>query len=543
MQPAQISTDAACTDTDRCSLNRYRHPRPKPHDALEESLCARHGKDSPRRRLTRSATLAATSNTHRYRLIMRHFFEQHQLHHYALAPGQVLAHLRTVLPDYSEDDCQQDLKTLVDWGNLSPDWELGLASVRTIDDFKRRNVMYSATPDAIAIEALMVELESRGEQVGELDDSSMGRLWELLTALETAMAVPADSPTRSDQVRQAWDDIWLRFAQVAQSSNDYMGDMRRQERERLLDLQAFQLYKEALIKYLTRFVEGLAAYRERINTRVQAWDDDNLVATAGEAALATTHTFETREHVLRRYREQVESFKAWFVAGGSADQLRGYASHAIERVVRSARRLSESRQGAVSRAHDLLALADRFFACRESLTRSERLAAGAFGLTHPRHWQLELPEQASDQAGACAWEASPVDTVIRQRRTQSPRRSDQSGSAADAEKKALLRARDRQRQQDAAALVDRLFAAGPLVLSRIQDFTPEQRDLVLSWIYECLANAPGYTTRAEDGSTLQIANQDETRYIWLAADDGRILIPDYRLERQGEGTPDRTAVA
>lgn len=73
---------------------------------------------------------------------------------------------------------------LVRWGNLTPDWELGLAGVRAIDDFNRRSVLYSATPDAIAIEEVMVRLETRGEQVGELDDSVMGRIMELLDRFE-----------------------------------------------------------------------------------------------------------------------------------------------------------------------------------------------------------------------------------------------------------------------------------------------------------------------------------------------------------------------
>lgn len=479
--------------------------------------------------------LAANTNTNRYRLIMRFFYDQHRLHHYALAPGQVLAHMRTVLPDYREDDCQQDLEALVRWGNLDPDWELGLAGVRTIEDFKRRNVVYAATPDAIAIEELMVQLESRGEQVGELDSSAMGRLWELLGRLDQALALPVSNPGRGEQVRQAWDELWLRFAQVADSSNNYMGDMRRQERERLLDLDAFQIYKEALVNYLTRFVEGLAAYRDRIRRRVEAWDSGGIATTAADAAVASTRTFESREHVLRQYRDQVTAFADWFAPGGSADKLRLYASHAIERVVRSARRLSESRQGAVSRAHDLLALADRFFACQTS-TQAERLAAVAFGLTHPRHWQFEVPEQASDQPERPAWEGQPLDTVIRQRRTNLPRRTDPGGSMAELEqKKAALRALDRQRQLEAAALVDRLFAGGALVLGEAEGLEAAERDLVIGWVYECLANMPGCTTRTPDGSTLLVSNPDERRYVWLEAPDGRVLVPNYKLHRQKEG--------
>lgn len=494
-----------------------------------------------RRRLMTEAVnevryLAAGANTNRYRLIMRYFLQQHRLHHYALSPSQVLHHLRSILPDYSEEDCQQDLDALVRWENLNPDWELGLASVRTIEDFKRRNVVYTATPDAIAIEELMLELEQRGQQVGELDASAIGRLWEQLAPLEAALALPFSDQSRPERLRQAWEDLWLRFDQLATSSNNYLGNMRSQERERLLDLDAFQIYKQTLIRYLTDFVEGLSAHSERFRRQAEGWDAESMAAAMAQAAHATTHSFESLDHLLRRYQEQIQAFLDWFATGGSANQLRVFASHAIERVVRSARRLSESRRGAVSRAHDLLALADRFQACQE-LPHAQRLAAAAFGLTHPRHWQLEVPEQADDRPELSAWAAAPRETVIRQRRaTQSRRAGDGAADLAElAEKRARLRALDRQRQTEAAAIVDRLFGGGALVLGETDNLNPSERDLILGWAYECLANAPAYSTRTPDGSTLQIANPAVQRYIWLCADDGRMLVPNYRLVRCQEG--------
>lgn len=365
--------------------------------------------------------LAATTNTHRYRLIMRYFYDQHHLHQYALAPSQVLTHVQEALTDYTVADCQQDLESLVRWDNLDPNWELGLAGVRTIEDFKRCNVLYSATPDAIAIEELIIALEQQGTQVGELDGSAMTRLWDLLLRLEEVIALPASDTLRPERMREAWEELWLRFEDLSKSSNDYTGNMRQQERERLLDLDAFQLYKEALLTYLTRFAEGLASYRSRIAPCLGAWPVESLADTVAAGALATTRQFETREFLRDYYRQRIASFVSWLSPGGSADQLHAYATHAIERVLRTARRLSEARRGAISPANDLLALADQFLTCQQNLQRTEQLAAFAFGLVHPRHWQLELPEQVSDHVQNEPWQTTPLDTIIRQRRLQSLR--------------------------------------------------------------------------------------------------------------------------
>lgn len=475
--------------------------------------------------------LTASTATPRYRIIMRHFFEQHRLHQYTLTPSQVRKHVESVLGrDYPEEECQQDLNSLKEWGNLEPDWELGLAGVKTIEDFKRRNVVYAATPDAIAIEQLLWELERRGEQVGELDGSAIARLWSLCTTLASALQT-----SEPDRLRQAWDDLWRLFEEMAESANDYLGDMRRQERERLLDLNAFQIYKEALVTYLTRFIEGLTAHRDRFRTQTRDWPIERIAMQLAGAAKATTRQFESLDFLRDEYRHQVESFQRWFAPGGSADQLHAFASRAIERVLRSARRLSESRQGALSRAQDLLALADRFYGLRLDPARTERLAALTFGLATPRHWQYELPEQASDSPDASPWLSLPHNTPIRQRRSYTQRQSDPGAMADLAMKKAVLRQRDRERREAAAAVVDRLFAGGSLALAEAPDLSPDERDQILSWVYECLANGPAYSTRAEDGSLLRILDHRIREHVWLRSSDGRMLVPAFTMERQREG--------
>ncbi|MFZ5823518.1 MAG: TIGR02677 family protein [Bacillota bacterium] len=474
--------------------------------------------------------LTAGNAVPRYRIIMRYFFEQHRLHQYTLTPAQVRKHVETILQrDYPEEECQQDLNSLKEWGNLEPDWELGLAGVKTIEDFKRRNVVYAATPDAIAIEQLLFELERRGEQVGELDGSAIARLWTHLLTFQTALQT--GDP---DQLRQSWDDLWRLFAEMADSANDYLGDMRRQEKERLLDLAAFQIYKAALVTYLTRFIEGLTAHRDRFRTLTQDWPVETIAVRLAEAARATTRQFESDDFLREDYRHQVESFQRWFAPGGSADLLHGFASRAINRVLRSAQRLSESRQGALSRAQDLLALADRFHGLRHDLPRTERLAALTFGLATPRHWQFELPEQASDNPDASPWLSLPHNTPIRQRRSYTQRQSAPSPVADLALKKAVLRQRDRERREAAAAMVDRLFAGGSLALAEAPELSPDERDQILSWVYECLANSPACATRAEDGSLLRIRDPHIREHVWLRSDDGRMLVPAFTMERQRE---------
>jgi len=166
------------------------------------------------------------------------------------------------------------------------------------------------------------------------------------------------------------------------------------------------------------------------------------------------------------------------------------------------------------------------------------VAAYAFGLVHPRHWQLELPEQVSDHMQNNPWQTTPLDTTIRQRRLQSLRAGDTGPDRANlAQIKAAIRERDRLREEAERAVISRLFMNGPLIISQAQDLIPPERDRVLSWVYECLSNTPSCTARVADGATLCLTNPTEGQYVQWRANDGVMLLPDYRItmnDREGD---------
>lgn len=474
--------------------------------------------------------LAATTNTQRYRLIMRFFYEQHRLHVYALTPEQVQSHIATIITEYGEAECHQDLEVLVGWDNLSQDWELGLASVRTIEDFRRRNVLYSATPDALAIEELMVRLETQREQVGQLDGTAIGRLLDDVRRFDEAIAMPVSQASRVDQLKQAWDDVWRRFAQLADDANNYMSDMRSQERERLLDLAAFQVYKDALINYLSQFIDGLVSAQPTLHESARRWEAPDLAEVLANAAKAGPRSFESLTLLIDEYQAQIRAVQAWFRPGGSADQLRAFASRAVERISLAARRLSDARRGLASRAQDLLALADLFSACDDQA--ADRVAGLVFGFAQPRQWEHDMPDTVADQPGQSAWESTPVNVPIRQRRSNMPRPADAGRLLADQERrKAELRAEARRAEQAAIELLARLFGAGEVRLGALAGIDPAEAEYLLGLVYDCISAAPAYAVQAADGSLLKLLNPQETSYIWLDAVGGRMLVPNYRLVR------------
>lgn len=71
---------------------------------------------------------------------------------------------------------------------------------------------------------------------------------------------------------------------MARDASDYMSDMKRQDQEYFRDLDAFFVYTSTLVKYLTRFVEGLHEHRDAVWCATQRWDLDAIVALLVHAA-------------------------------------------------------------------------------------------------------------------------------------------------------------------------------------------------------------------------------------------------------------------
>ena len=76
------------------------------------------------------ASYLTAENAWRYRAILRYFYIQHErLRHYLL-PEEVYEHLKAsqYFANYTEEQLQQDLNQLVNWGNLIPRQDTGRVS-------------------------------------------------------------------------------------------------------------------------------------------------------------------------------------------------------------------------------------------------------------------------------------------------------------------------------------------------------------------------------------------------------------------------------
>src|SRR5438445_7097300 len=120
-----------------------------------------------------------------YRVIMRFFLQCHRdLYRYQLTAQEVRDSVRATFdPEYTLEQCQNDLKALKDWGNIASIYDSSRAT--SIASFLSPALLYQATPEGIAIETFLDEQARTSMGKGALRQGDLPRLWNSLQQLDT----------------------------------------------------------------------------------------------------------------------------------------------------------------------------------------------------------------------------------------------------------------------------------------------------------------------------------------------------------------------
>src|SRR5438067_985542 len=214
-----------------------------------------------------------TSNRVRwYRVIMHFFLQCHRdLYRYQLTAQEVRDTVRTTFdPEYTLEQCQNDLKALKDWGNITNIYDSSRAT--SIASFLSPSLLYQATPEAIAIETFLDEQTRASAGRGSLRQGDIPRLWESLQHLdEELQAFPVELPTQSRDIAEEWLRAFEVWNALAREAAQYLANMINAAQQGQADLEAYQLYKAAVVAYVHGFAQALTQYSRRICELLSSW--------------------------------------------------------------------------------------------------------------------------------------------------------------------------------------------------------------------------------------------------------------------------------
>jgi uncharacterized protein (TIGR02677 family) len=485
------------------------------------------------------ASYLTAENAWRYRAILRYFYIQHErLRHYLL-PEEVYEHLKAsqYFANYTEEQLQQDLNQLVNWGNLIPRQETGRVS--TIQEFKRRRFRYQCTPYTVEIERMVQNLENMvGSMRGSLERTLFERLLEALLRLTRTLPAGSSSPyavgeLSPEETNRLWEDVYDDFRKLTENATDYLAHLESEKVEELMRTEVLLVYKDTLTEYLRQFMVALQQSSLKIEAVLQNTPPELVKLIA--AAVATYQLSIPRldaqpeRHMLeQRVLGQWQSLKSWFlgVDGQESDQeyLQKQTNEAIRRITRFAQRLGERHHNLRSRRQEYLDLAT-WFADIEDIDTAHRVAACVFGAAHTRHLYADV--RLSEDIDGTIWDEAPTVLITKPRIRQYRFRTRLGAIVAHgAEKTDLLQEYLDQKAAE-SQLLESIVNKNQIILRELPPIESHVRKTLLAWIERCMA-APDGVAKTESGRKIQLSLLGD-EYITLRCEDGTMQMPNFCL--------------
>jgi uncharacterized protein (TIGR02677 family) len=493
-----------------------------------------------------------------YRVIMRTFLQRHrELYRYQLTAQEIRDSVRDAFdPEYTLEQCQSDLAALKEWGNVTTIYDSSRAT--SIASFLSPALLYQATPEAIAIETFLEAQTSANAAKGALRQGDLPRLWQAMLMIDERLeqlpgAIPAGdlSSVQTREIAEEWQRAFEVWNTMAREAAQYLANMINAAQQARPDLEAYQIYKAAVVAYVHGFAQALTQYSRRIREQLTAWARSGklerlieIVALHFDPPVATNEQQRSPEEILQDASNQLEAVMNWFAEGKNADSFRRNALSEVDKVVRRASALAASARPNANYATHLNELALQLLQARNGET-AQQLFSLAFANLLPIHLPESLagsPSAAYEPEQVNEWQEPPAVTMYL-RPISRGFRGDPPMEDPVIDNRTIIHeliVQHENKQKEQRERFTRLFASGILDIGTLRSISAEDRTLLMEIIDACLSHS-SHQYQALDGSIIVLLNPREYDYIFLRASDGTLLLPRYRLQRlEQNSNPDIT---
>ncbi|KKM11087.1 hypothetical protein SY88_10150 [Clostridiales bacterium PH28_bin88] len=428
-------------------------------------------------------------NASRYRLIMRHFYRQHQRSRYWLRKEEVFEAVVATgfFPDYTIEQCEQDLEALRKWENLVAIHDGSNAT--SVEEYLRKRFRYEITQYSVEIERMLENLEKAKGYSGVLDPK---RFDEIEWVLRELMGQGEWGPGTALEL---WERLVESFDRLVENGVDYLHHLQSARAEELMSTVQFLIYKDKLTEYLQKFVvQGLQRSGRRVQALLVKLDQSHVdkwihAVARDYAEIPRLDEPLTMEDRLARVQDKWSAIVQWFLGSGygeaDIDLMEKEAKNTITRVVRYVARIQEKQRSGVSRRRELDYLG-RWFLSLDSVEEAHKLAACVFGLYRTRHYQ-GADEKGSDNPDLSMWQVAPSIRVLSSR---GRRRRESSGQPIISRKAEAAKADEvyLAKRAEEEQIVQSLVGRGRLIMSQLEYLPAPAMDYLLDWIGQCQSN-------------------------------------------------------
>ncbi len=467
-------------------------------------------------------------NVARYRLIMRYFFYEYEKIHYWLFKEDIYEMMTSLdgYQDYTMELCQQDLQSLVEWGNLVAIQDS--QKVKTIEDFKNRQFRYQLTEYSVEIERLTIKLENLKIEGASLEPTLLERIYHHLQQFNGLK-------DKKDIDIHGWLEYLLNdFIRLNQNYQDYIKTLNSAKAEELMKTEAFLVYKDKLISYLRSFVKIMQETGYLIATEIEAIDQDELDyifkrATVYEISIPRIDVELEEKEIYENYLGKWKNFYNWFVGDGSRneiDRLNDITNEVIRKITRYAQQIVELNNRGSNRKEQYEYLAKIFLQCQD-INEAHCLSAYVFGVADCLHLNRINPRKSEDINSGVYEEPSSLlnfDSHSRIVRKKTIRQPVQDYSLERKIQQLEMEEKIAMRKQKIAALINNNmidFKTLPII-------DEETRKVLLLWLSKGLSQS-NKTAKTDDGDEYYIDSNEANKECVLKCEDGDFLMPAFKI--------------
>ncbi|MGI6705897.1 MAG: TIGR02677 family protein [Clostridia bacterium] len=471
-------------------------------------------------------------NVERYRAIMRFMYIQHQRMRYWLKKEEIFAFLRQypIFSDYTLEDCQNDLKVLVDKKNLLAVQDTSKAS--TLEEFKNKRFKYMLSEISVELERLLEKIEHSTGVRGSLEPKLFEKMLFHLQKMNKLGEV------KDEAIAQWWKEINRDFQTINNEYTDFISMLQGTRTESLISTEGFLIYKDKLIRYLNQFINQLLHYYPLLEEMIFSLDErqvrlilDRVVAIEEEEP--RNILIQDREVIREEVYSRWENICNWFAredGESDAKALIDVTTDIIKKMTSYALRIIENKNVAHNRREEYRHLA-RLFAGMD-MEEAAKLSAMVFGVFHTRHIKGDFIRE-SENVNLSVMDISPFEVRLRSR-TRAYREKIRNNPIQDksAEKQSAFQEYE-QREAEERELLQRISRDGVIAFENLPILTEDIRKRLLLWL---VRGRDGKLTRTDTGRMYRVVLPDPKKRCLLRCIDGDMEMPAFEIRwEENEG--------
>lgn len=476
----------------------------------------------------REANYLNVENTDRYRPILRLFYLKYERMKYWLFQEDVYEELKKspYFATYTMEQCQQDLTTLTEWGNLTTLQDS--KNVRTLEEFKNRKYRYQLSEYTVEIERMVIHLENLFVEGASLEPTLLERIKEELSK------IPELQSASIEQTYSWWQDLGNDFVRLNQNYQDYMRALNSARAEELMRTKDFLVFKDRLIEYLRTFVKALQLNVMVIETYIKRVTEEQLgeileKVVEYEVNIPRIDVEVQRDAIRERMYGKWDSIEEWFVGKGDREsdaiQVFDATNEIIRKITRYAMRLSEMSNMGANRREEYYKVAEMFAKCHDS-NEAHRLAACVFGVENTLHLKGDMPRD-TDSMNSSLFDEQPYRVTLKPRVRTYREKAKRSGIVDRSEEQEHIRQEMMEQIERERTLLDSYIQDNRLEFAKLPVIEPQIRDTFLLWLSKALEREDE-TAKTEDGKTYHLeGNREESCVVHCT--DGEFTMPAFSI--------------